>query len=214
MFETERLLIRPFAETDAEEIYRLVYADAEVQKWWSNFTGTLKEFRERFRTGKDWRIENGFGYWALVRRADNQLMGLMGFQNHADETMDWLLMPDGSRNVGHIPGCVDAELTYALGQSYWQQGYATEAGRALLDYGFQKNGIDRVINAISPDNFRSRDLMLRLGFAFLDNGNPARQNWPHGKSGACSDGALNIPPGTLDGRKETEERHETPGTMR
>ena len=170
--ETERLILRPFTETDGEEIYRLVYADRDVQKWWSNFDGSLEEFRERFRIGKNWRIEGGFGYWAVVRRADNQLVGLMGFQNHADEPMDWLLMPDSSRNVGHILGCVDAELTYALGQSYWGQGYATEAGRVLLDYGFNTTGIDRVINAISPDNFRSRSLMTRLGFTFLDNGNP------------------------------------------
>jgi RimJ/RimL family protein N-acetyltransferase len=172
MIETERLLIRPFVEADVAEIYQLVYADAEVRRSWSNFVGSLEEFRERFRTGKNWRINAGFGYWALVRKTDHQLLGLMGFQNHAEDSMDWLVMPDGSRNVGHIPGCVDAELTYALGRSYWQQGYATEAGRSLLDYGFKTIGIDRVINAISPTNFRSRNLMIRLGFVFLDNGNP------------------------------------------
>jgi len=172
MLETERLILRPFTEADAEEIYTLVYADAEVQREWSNFNGTLEEFYERFRTAKNWRLEDGFGYWAMVRKADNQLIGLMGFQNHADENMDWLLMPDGSRSVGQLPGCVDAELTYALGRLYWQQGYALEAGRVLVGYGFEKIGIDRVINAISPDNFRSRNLMTRLGFAFLDNGRP------------------------------------------
>jgi RimJ/RimL family protein N-acetyltransferase len=172
MFETERLHIRPFDITDTADIYQLVYADSEVRAGWSSFAGTLNEFRERFRTGKNWTIHEGFGYWALVRNADDRLLGLMGFQNHADEPMDWLLMPDGSRNVGHIPGCVDAELTYALGKPYWRQGYATEAGYTLLEYGFKKIGIDRVINAISPTNIRSRNLMVRLGFTFLDNGNP------------------------------------------
>ena len=100
------------------------------------------------------------------------LLGLMGFQNHANENMDWLLMPDGARNVGHIPGVLDVELTYALGKDHWRQGYATEAGRVLIEYGFAYLGIDRIINVISPTNFRSRNLMLRLGFVFLDNGNP------------------------------------------
>jgi len=172
MFETDRLFIRHFVEADVEEIYRLVYADAEVRRAWSCFVGTLEEFRERFRTGKNWSIHAGFGYWALVRKTDNQLLGLIGFQNHAEDAMDWLLMPDGSRNVGHVPGCVDAELTYALGQSYWRQGYATEAGHILLDYGCKWIGIDRVINAISPTNFRSRNLMTLLGFTFLDNRTP------------------------------------------
>lgn len=172
MLETERLTIRPFAEDDVEEIYRLVYADPEVRTWWSNFDGDVETFRERFRTGKNWRQYEGFGYWALVRKADNRLLGLMGFQNHGDDPMDWLIMPDGSHDVGHVPGCLDAELTYAIGKAYFGQGYACEAGRALVDYGFRTLGIDRIINAISPKNDRSRNLMQRLGFVFLDNGNP------------------------------------------
>ena len=172
MFETERLQIRPFDEADTEAIYTLVYADEEVRRPWSSFEGTLDEFRERFRAGKNWRITEGFGYWAMVRKNDNQLMGLIGFQNYADDVADWLLMPDGSRDVGQVPGCVDAELTYAVGKAYWGQGYATEAGRALLDYGFNSIGISRIINGISPTNAASRDLMTRLGFTFLDNGNP------------------------------------------
>lgn len=172
MLETARLWIRPFTEADVEAIYSLVYADAEVRSGWSRFAGTLDDFRERFRTEKNWHITEGFGYWALVRKSDDQLLGLMGFQNHADENMDWLLMPDGSRNVGQVPGCIDVELTYALGKAYWGQGYATEAGQSLLDYGFGPLGLDRVINAISPSNNASHDLMIRLGFTFLDNGNP------------------------------------------
>ena len=59
-----------------------------------------------------------------------------------------------------------------MGKEYWGQGYAAEAGRAMIDYGFSTLTIDRIINAISPDNFRSRNLMLRLGFTLLGNGNP------------------------------------------
>ncbi len=172
MLVTEHLLMRPFTEGDLDKIFQLVYEDVEVRSSWSNFIGSCEEFRGRFHMGKNWRIDGGFGYWALVRKQNDELLGLMGFQNHADENMDWLLMPDGSRNVGHMPGVLDAELTYALGQRYWQRGYATEAGRVLLDYGFQEIGIDRVINAISPTNLRSRNLMARLGFTFLNNGNP------------------------------------------
>src|SRR5258708_25034837 len=116
MLETERLLSRPFAPEDAEAIYERVYADPEVRDHWSAYRGTLVDFRERFGTGRLWLgTPDGFGYRALVRKADRELLGLMGFQNHAEDDMDWLLMPDGSRNVGHIPGVVDAELTYALG---------------------------------------------------------------------------------------------------
>lgn len=170
--ETERLVLRPFDNGDRETIYTLVYADSAVRDSWSGFRGTRDEFRETFHHGRNWKIEDGFGYWALTRREDGAMLGLMGFQNHAHDTMDWLLLPDGSRNVGQVPGCVDAELTYALGKEHWGKGYATEAGRALLPYGFDVAGIDRIINAISPNNAHSRNLMMRLGFTFLDNGNP------------------------------------------
>jgi RimJ/RimL family protein N-acetyltransferase len=174
MLETKRLLIRPFLPADADTIYDLAYANLEVRKCWSGWKGGIEEFRERYKTDKLYTCVGAgdFHYNALVRKEDGVLMGLMGFQNHANDDMNWLLMPDGSRNVGHIPGVLDVELTYALGKDYWDQGYATEAGVALIDYGFSKLGIDRIVNAISPQNVRSRNLMLRLGFTFLDNGNP------------------------------------------
>ena len=174
MLETERLLIRSFLPADSDLIYALVYADPEVRKCWSGWKGGIEEFRARYAIDKLYTgVDAGdFHYNALVRKDNGVLLGLMGFQNHANDDMTWLLMPDGSRNVGHIPGILDVELTYALGKEHWGRGYATEAGKAMIDYGFSQLGIDRIINAISPDNFRSRNLMLRLGFTFLDNGNP------------------------------------------
>lgn len=173
MFQTERLLLRPFLTTDIPTIYQLVYADPLVRVAWSSFEGSLEVFERRFHTDKNWHIVDGFGYWAITRSADQQLLGLMGFQNHADEDTSWLVLPDGSRTVGHVPGRLDAELTYALGHASWGSGYATEAGQTVLAYGFQELGIDQVINAISPSNRQSRWLMERLGFTFVDNGNPA-----------------------------------------
>jgi RimJ/RimL family protein N-acetyltransferase len=174
MLETERLRIRPFLPADADAIYALVYADLDVKQHWSGYKGTLEEFKERFRTDKLYTASerDHFHYYALVRKADDVLLGLMGFQNHANGDTAWLRMPDGSCNVGHIPDVLDVELTYALGKDYWGQGYAMEAGSALIPYGFAHLNIDRIINAISPTNLRSRNLMLRLGFVFLDNGNP------------------------------------------
>jgi len=173
MLETERLIIRPFEPGDVGTIFALVYIDPEMRDPWSAFRGTLPEFAERFRASRLWLgTPDGFGYRALARKDDGEMLGLMGFQNHAEDDMDWLLMPDGSRNVGHIPGVLDAELTYAMGKAHWGHGYATEAGRAMITYGFTTVGIDRIINAISPTNTRSRALMTRLGFRFLDNGQP------------------------------------------
>ena len=173
MLSTERLLLRPFAEADIDAIYALVYADPAVRDWWSGYRGDLEDFRtNRFRINPNWQIRDGWGFWAVTRRADEQLLGLIGFQSHRDNDMGWLVMPDGSRDVGQRPDRIDAELTYALGQPFWGQGYASEAGRALLPFGFEQLGIDRIVNGIDPQNAGSRQLMQRLGFVFVDNGNP------------------------------------------
>src|SRR5258708_6415298 len=98
MLETERLLIRPFLPAESDLIYALVYADPEVRKRWSGWEGGIEEFRERYRTDKLYTgVDAGdFHYNAVVRKEDGVLLGLMGFQNHANDDMTWLLMPDGS----------------------------------------------------------------------------------------------------------------------
>lgn len=173
MLTTDRLLLRPFSDDDIDTFYALVYADPTVRDWWSGYRGDLDDFRAaRFRTNPNWQIRDGWGFWAVTRRADEQVLGLMGFQNHRDKDMRWLLMPNGSPDVGQRLDRTDAELTYAFGQPFWGQGYATEAGRVLLPFGFERLGIDRIVNAIDPHNDGSRELMERLGLVFVDNGNP------------------------------------------
>ena len=97
----------------------------------------------------------------------------MGFQRHAPgEGRDiWYLQSESApnRRVGFDPNCVEVELTYALGRAYWKQGYATEMGRALVAYGFDKLGIGRIIQGVRSDNSNSVNLMRRLGF-HIENG--------------------------------------------
>ena len=56
-----------------------------------------------------------------------------------------------------------------MGRAYWKQGYATEMGRALVAYGFDKLGIGRIIQGVRRGNPNSVNLMRRLGFR-IENG--------------------------------------------
>ena len=169
--ETERLILRPFTEADVDEIYRLVYADARVREAWSGYTGSLSEFRERFATDPVWHAEDGFGFLAVVRQDGNQLLGLIGFQRYEPgEDIGYMVFEDPADRVGITPVIVEVELTYALGYAYWGYGYATEAARALIGYGFGELGIDRIVNAvIVHPKHRSLALMKRLGFRIIKN---------------------------------------------
>ena len=109
-----------------------------------------------------------FGFRAMVLKETETVIGLMGFQRHAPsegERIGFLLSEEEpNRRVGYDPDYIDAELTYALGRPYWNKGYATEMGKAMIAYGFEKLGIGRIIQGVNSKNLNSINLMRRLGF--------------------------------------------------
>jgi RimJ/RimL family protein N-acetyltransferase len=168
--ETERLILRPFDAGDAEELYRLVYADPEVRDAWSGFRETPEQFRRRFDDRGVWHIVRGFGFRAVILKEGGVLLGLMGFQEHQEEP--GIVLGDGARPVAIDSDLIDVELTYALGRAYWKRGYATEAAVALIAEGFDRLGIDRIVNWVDSRNSNSIGLMTRLGFRIEPNRNP------------------------------------------
>ena len=148
-----RVSLRWLTEQDVPCLFA-IFSHPEVMRYWSSppyaDVAKAQQLLERIHACF---AQKSLFQWGLVSNADGALLGTCTLA-HLD-----------AQNRR-------AELGYALGRPHWGQGYATEAGKALIDYGFTKLGIDRIINAISPDNIRSRNLMLRLGFTFLDNGNP------------------------------------------
>ena len=79
---------------------------------------------------------------AIERKEDGTVIGLVGLicQDHGQGEMGW-----------------------ALGVEYRGQGYATEAARALMDYGFTSLGLHRIHADTNTDNLASRRIMERLG---------------------------------------------------
>src|SRR6185312_351001 len=56
-----------------------------------------------------------------------------------------------------------------LAHEHWGHGYATEAGRAWLAYGFETLGLDRIVSMTDEANTRSLAVMRRLGLTYLEN---------------------------------------------
>ena len=57
----------------------------------------------------------------------------------------------------------DVELGYTLARAAWGRGYATELGRALIDYAFDVLGAPRVVAQVEPANRGSRRVLEKLG---------------------------------------------------
>lgn len=58
------------------------------------------------------------------------------------------------------------ELGYALAEEYWGLGLMTEAGRAVIEYGFAKMELDVISIETAPDNVRSQRVIEKLGFKY------------------------------------------------
>jgi RimJ/RimL family protein N-acetyltransferase len=164
-FETERLHLRRFRRDD-ERIHALVYGDPEVCGRWFSRLRTLGEVR-------DWLIyrelegaNDDLGFWAVVRKRDSALLGIAALQYYV---ASWIRLedePDPRFNR------IEVELSYALGRAYWDNGYATEAGHALVEHAFRRLRIPRLVNAVDGENVRSVGVMRRLGFRLGRNLHP------------------------------------------
>ena len=65
----------------------------------------------------------------------------------------------------------DAErFGYWLGEPYWGSGHATEAANAVLEYGFERLGLDEVRSSCRPDNPASRNVLEKCGFIATGRG--------------------------------------------
>ncbi len=91
--------------------------------------------------------EHGFGLWALEAPGVAPLIGFTG-----------LLVP--RLTAGFTP-CV--EIAWRLAPAYWGRGYATEAARLALAYGFGTIGLSEIVSYTAVTNRRSRAVMERLG---------------------------------------------------
>lgn len=64
-----------------------------------------------------------------------------------------------------LGGVKAAKLGYAIAADHWGNGYATDAARTLINYGFTVLDLHRITVAIGPDNAASIAVVDRLGFA-------------------------------------------------
>lgn len=90
---------------------------------------------------------NAFGLWVLERRADGQFLGFAGLSRPSWEA--------------HFTPAV--EVGWRLARDAWGHGYATEAARAALAYGFETVDLDEIVSYTVLANLRSRAVMERLG---------------------------------------------------
>jgi len=145
IIETERLILRPIREDDAEAIFE--YCQNEnvgPNAGWKPHE-TIEETREIMKL-VFLDKENVFG---IELKETGQLLGSIGL----------IADPKRQNNKTRMLG-------YAIGESYWGKGYATEAAQALICFSFEKLGLHLISAYCYPFNERSKHLLKKCGFEY------------------------------------------------
>jgi RimJ/RimL family protein N-acetyltransferase len=143
--ETDRLTLRPFTVADSDS-FAEINADERVASW---LLGPLSRQEsdgliEHIEAG--WR-EHGFGLWAIEVRGHGRAVGFTGL------SVPSVVLP--------FSPCI--EVGWRLAYDAWGHGYATEAARAALDFGFREHGLGEIVSLTAAVNLRSRAVMERIG---------------------------------------------------
>jgi RimJ/RimL family protein N-acetyltransferase len=144
ILKTDRLLLRPFAISDAEQV-RLLAGDRRVYETTSNIPHPYEDgMAEQWIASHASTFYGGRGLvLAVTRKEDGVLMGTV--------------------SLGASKPHQRAELGYWLGVPYWGEGYCTEAAGAIVAYGFETLGYHKITSRYLETNPASGRVMEKLG---------------------------------------------------
>jgi RimJ/RimL family protein N-acetyltransferase len=145
LLATERLVLRGWRDTDREPFARL-NADAKVMEHFPELLSrpASDAFVRRIETSFR---ERGYGLWAVERRSDGAFIGFAGLIEQTFEA----------------PFTPAVEVGWRLALEAWGNGYATEAAREAIRFGFVQAGLDEIVSMTTLANARSRRVMEKLG---------------------------------------------------
>ena len=139
-------MLRPFRTADAEQVQRLA-GDRAVADTTLNIPHPYEDgMAEKWISNhRDWFERGEQAVFAITLRSDGTLIGAVGLRIEREDQR--------------------AELGYWIGRPYWGQGYCTEAARAVLGFGFQQLGLNRIYARHFIRNPASGRVMQKLGMS-------------------------------------------------
>ena len=141
--ETARLKLCPYCESDIAELLPLI--------------GTREVASTTLRIAHPYTEQDARAFLALAQEPDKLWLAVK--------------LRSNGRQIGGIGLRIDqqhqhAELGYWLGVPYWRQGYATEAAREMLRYGFEHLGMHRIFASHFKHNPASGQILKKLGMRY------------------------------------------------
>lgn len=145
VLETPRLRLRPPAANDLEPIYQLGKS-SKVMRYITNGrtldrTAAKADLEKRISASK-----SVLGYWITELKETGEVIG-------------WTALKP-------LDNTSEIEIGYRYLEAYWGKGYATEASRRLLHYGFQELKLDKIVSIALKINRASTRVMEKIGLSY------------------------------------------------
>lgn len=145
--ETPRLQLRHFTLYDLDELFH-IFSNPEVMRYVGKGARTKDETQTALiKMIQHW--QHSFGMWAVIRKDSGKMIGRCGLQ--------------------YLDNTLEVELGYTLDKADWNQGFATEASLASLNYGFAEVGLDQIVAIAQPENIASQRVMQKVGMKYVKN---------------------------------------------
>ncbi len=142
--ETERMILRRYEVDDIDRLDGL-NSDVDVMRYIGD--GSLRT-REQTKAGivraqRIYEMFPGLGFWIAEEKPKHNFVGVFA--------------------LIYIPKTVEVEVGYRLHKSAWGHGLATEGARALVQYGFDTVGLDRIVGLTHAENDPSKHVLMKAG---------------------------------------------------
>jgi RimJ/RimL family protein N-acetyltransferase len=146
LFETDRLALRELVPSDAVDLARVLSDPESMAHYPKPFTAD--EVRAWIDRNIDRYARDGFGLWAVIRKADGAFLGDCGI------------------TLQNIDGEILPEVGFHIIGEYRRRGYASEAAIASIRYARERYGLGTIWSYCAAGNQASQGVMRKIGMTF------------------------------------------------
>jgi RimJ/RimL family protein N-acetyltransferase len=155
ILESQRLIYRPFELSDAQALFEMD-SNPNVHKYlWQKPTLDIDESIQIIEMLQKQYKENGIGRFATILKETGEFVGWTGIKFVNDH------IENGNTNF--------YDYGYRLNEKHWNKGFASEATKIWLDYGFKEMNINEMNAYTHAENGASNHILSKSGFQFIED---------------------------------------------
>ncbi len=146
--ESENLILRQFSYNDNKDMLDYWVSDPNIQSMYSEPIYTteeeVKELLDKYITSYS---QDSYYRWAIIEKSTQICIGQVAF-----------FLVDSKNHFG--------EIEYCIGSKFHRKGYASEAVKAILKYGFEKINFHKIQVCHKENNIASQGVIKKAGFKY------------------------------------------------